>query len=142
VADEGDSLKHEVQYGEMHFVPKDQTPDRRQGFSFNYQRIRRYPFIGNGRSAILVLDEATSVLDAPTERALLSSIVDVSGNRTLIVISHRLSSIAWGNRFVLLDRGRIIESGNHEHLYAQSPLYRSLFDASVEDTMDVTESKT
>jgi ABC-type bacteriocin/lantibiotic exporter with double-glycine peptidase domain len=93
-------------------------------------------------ASILVLDEATSALDAPTERALLSSIVDVSGDRTLIVISHRLSSLAWVDRFILLGRGRIIGSGKHEQLYAQSSIYRSLFDASIEDTLDVSETTT
>ena len=53
--------------------------------------------------------------------------------QTLILISHRIGSLAWVDRFVLLDSGRIVEIGSHEALYARSALYRSLFDASAHD---------
>ena len=72
-------------------------------------------------------------LNAPTESAVLSSVSKFCERQTLILISHRISSLAWVNRFVLLDRGRIVETGNHEVLYARSVLYRSLFDASAHD---------
>ncbi len=82
---------------------------------------------------MLILDESTSALDAPTESAVLSSVSEFSEEQTLILISHRISSLAWVDRFVLLDRGRIVETGSHEVLYARSALYRSLFDASAHD---------
>jgi ABC-type multidrug transport system fused ATPase/permease subunit len=85
-------------------------------------------------SPVLILDESTSALDAPTESAVLSSVSRFSEGQTLILISHRISSLAWVDRFVLLDRGRIVEMGRHEMLYARSALYRSLFDASAHDT--------
>ena len=84
---------------------------------------------------VLVLDEATSALDAPTERAILAAVSTFHPQQTLVLISHRISSLAWVDRFVLLDRGRIVEAGRHEVLYAQSSLYRSLFDASAKDTV-------
>ncbi|MGA9672744.1 MAG: ABC transporter ATP-binding protein [Terracidiphilus sp.] len=84
-------------------------------------------------SAALVLDEATSALDVPTERAVLRSVAKFHAHQTIIVISHRIRSLAWVDRFVLLDRGRIAATGTHSVLYAQSALYRTLFDASVED---------
>jgi ABC-type bacteriocin/lantibiotic exporter with double-glycine peptidase domain len=87
------------------------------------------------RSAVLVLDESTSALDAPTEHAVLSSIAGFTPQATLILISHRISSLVWVDRFVLLDRGSIVATGRHDALYAQSPLYRSLFDASAKDVM-------
>ena len=80
-------------------------------------------------SAALVLDEATSALDAPTERAALQSLAQFRANQTIIVISHRIRSLMWVDRFVLLDRGRIVATGIHSTLYAQSALYRSLFDS-------------
>jgi ABC-type multidrug transport system fused ATPase/permease subunit len=85
-------------------------------------------------SAALVLDESTSALDAPTEHAVLSSIASLSPGQTLVLISHRLSSLTWVDRFILLDKGEIAESGRHEELYAESPLYRSLYDASTENS--------
>lgn len=80
-------------------------------------------------SAVLVLDEATAALDAPTERTVLQSLAQFRANQTIIVISHRIRSLAWVDRFVLLDQGRIVATGIHSALYAQSALYRSLFDA-------------
>jgi ABC-type multidrug transport system fused ATPase/permease subunit len=82
------------------------------------------------RSAALVLDEATSALDAPTEHAVLEGIAALDLQHTLLVISHRISSLAWVDRFVILDKGRIVEVGRHADLYAHSQLYRSLYDAS------------
>ena len=84
-------------------------------------------------SAALVLDEATSALDAPTERAVLASLATFRTHQTLIAISHRISSLVWVNRFVLLDQGRIVAAGPHSALYARSALYRTLFDASTQD---------
>jgi ATP-binding cassette subfamily B protein len=84
-------------------------------------------------SPVLILDEATSALDAPTERAVLSAISEFRTHQTMILISHRISSLAWVDRFVLLDAGRIASEGNHPALYAQCTLYRSLYDSSAED---------
>jgi ABC-type multidrug transport system fused ATPase/permease subunit len=84
-------------------------------------------------SSVLILDESTSALDAPKESAVLSSVSKFSAGQTLIFISHRISSLAWVDRFVLLDRVKIVEMGSHEVLYARSALYRSLFDASAHD---------
>ncbi len=85
------------------------------------------------RSPVLILDEATSALDASTESAVLANLSKLDDNDILVLISHRISSLLWVDRFVLLDQGRIVGTGKHEHLYAQSTLYRSLFDASQKD---------
>jgi ABC-type bacteriocin/lantibiotic exporter with double-glycine peptidase domain len=84
-------------------------------------------------SAVLILDEATSALDGPTEHEVLRSVAGFRLHQTIIVISHRIRSLGWLDRFVLLDQGRIAATGNHTVLYAQSNLYRSLFEASVEN---------
>jgi ABC-type bacteriocin/lantibiotic exporter with double-glycine peptidase domain len=84
-------------------------------------------------SAALLLDEATSALDVPTERAVLRSVAKFCTHQTIIVISHRIRSLAWVDRFVLLDQGRIAATGTHSTLYAQSVLYRSLYDSSAQD---------
>jgi ABC-type bacteriocin/lantibiotic exporter with double-glycine peptidase domain len=85
-------------------------------------------------SAVLVFDESTSALDAPTEHAVLSKLATFGERQTLILISHRLSSLAWVDRFALLDRGRVSKTGTHEQLYAQSAIYRSLYDTSLQET--------
>jgi len=84
-------------------------------------------------SAALILDEATSALDAPTECAVFASLAELRPHRTLIVISHHISSLTWVDRFALLDQGRVIATGGHSLLYAQSALYRTLFDTSAHD---------
>ena len=84
-------------------------------------------------SAALVLDEATSALDVPTERDLLESVANFRTHQTIVVISHRLRSLAWVDRFVLLDHGLIAAIGAHSVLYPRSALYRSLYDASAKN---------
>jgi ABC-type bacteriocin/lantibiotic exporter with double-glycine peptidase domain len=84
-------------------------------------------------STALVLDEATSALDVPTERAVLQSVAKFRSHQTIVVISHRIRSLASVDRFVLLDQGRIVATGTHSELYAQSALYRALFDAPFQD---------
>jgi ABC-type multidrug transport system fused ATPase/permease subunit len=85
------------------------------------------------KSAVLALDEATSALDALTERMVLRSLAQFRAQQTMIVVSHRIKSLAWANRFVLVDQGKIAAVGTHSVLYAQSALYRALFDASAQD---------
>jgi ABC-type multidrug transport system fused ATPase/permease subunit len=84
-------------------------------------------------SAALVLDEATSALDVPSERAVLASAAEYCAHRTLVIISHRISSLVWVDQLVLLDQGRIAAVGTHSALYARSVLYRAMFDASTRD---------
>jgi ABC-type bacteriocin/lantibiotic exporter with double-glycine peptidase domain len=78
-------------------------------------------------AAVLILDEATSALDGPTEREVLRSVAGFHRHQTIIVISHRIKSLGWVDRFVLLDQGHIVATGAHSILFAQSALYRSLF---------------
>jgi ATP-binding cassette subfamily B protein len=85
------------------------------------------------KAAVLVLDESTSNLDAATEQVVFASVADFNPGQTLIIISHRIISLTWVDRFLVLDRGRIVESGSHSKLYAQSGLYRTLFDVSVQE---------
>lgn len=76
---------------------------------------------------ILVLDEATSSLDSESEALIQDALAHVMTQRTSIVIAHRLSTILAADLILVMDRGRIVESGNHATLLAQGGLYTSLY---------------
>ncbi|EFR01302.1 multidrug resistance protein 2 [Nannizzia gypsea CBS 118893] len=88
--------------------------------------------VGNPR--ILILDEATSALDSETEARLLSTMAGEDSKRTTIVIAHRLSTIRNSDNIVVLNAGRVVESGRHEDLLAAKSYYYDLVEAqNIED---------
>ena len=76
---------------------------------------------------ILILDEATSALDTESEQAVQQAIERLATNRTSLIIAHRLSTIQHADRIVMLDGGRLIESGTHAELLAQGGAYSHLY---------------
>ena len=78
-------------------------------------------------SALFILDEPTSNLDARAEYDLFSNIRALTRGRTAIIISHRFSTVSMAERIVVLDKGRLIESGTHLDLLARHGQYAALY---------------
>ncbi|MFF3851170.1 ABC transporter ATP-binding protein [Streptomyces sp. NPDC002328] len=85
---------------------------------------------------VLILDEATSALDTRTEHAVQEAIDALSADRTTLTIAHRLSTVRGADQIVVLDAGRVAESGTHEELLARGGRYAALVrrDARLEPT--------
>ena len=77
---------------------------------------------------ILILDEATSALDTESEKLVQDAINNMMQNRTSIVIAHRLSTIRHADEIIVLQKGAIVERGNHDALIAQDGYYRKLIE--------------
>ncbi|WP_444939030.1 lipid A export permease/ATP-binding protein MsbA [Microbulbifer sp. JMSA002] len=75
---------------------------------------------------VLILDEATSALDNESERHIQSALTEVMKNRTTFVIAHRLSTIESADRILVMEKGRIVESGKHSELLARGGRYATL----------------
>ena len=78
-------------------------------------------------SPIILLDEATSSLDAESEEKVQNAIFNLTKNRTTLVIAHRLSTINKANKIILLKEGTVLKSGTHSELLKNSPEYESLY---------------
>ena len=76
---------------------------------------------------ILILDEATSSLDSITEQAIQETLEEVMKGKTVIVVAHRLSTIAHLDRILVFDQGRVVEDGSHAELLALNGSYQRLW---------------
>lgn len=83
---------------------------------------------------IIIFDEATSSLDSQSERAILGALDKISHDATTMVIAHRLSTVVDADVILVMDNGRIVESGNHEELLLKEGLYNKLWEIQQNDS--------
>ena len=91
---------------------------------------------------ILILDEATSALDSRTEAEIQDTLARISEQRTTITIAHRLSTIVDADQIIVMDAGRIAESGSHASLLKKQGLYAEMWARQqTEDEEDVAAAE-
>ena len=89
---------------------------------------------------ILLFDEATSALDSRTEQEILSTLRAVAEHRTTISIAHRLSTIADADRILVLDQGRLAETGSHLELLRRDGLYAEMWQRQAAESDELEEA--
>ena len=88
---------------------------------------------------ILIFDEATSALDSKSEKAIQAELKEISENRTTLVIAHRLSTIVDADQIIVLEHGRIAESGTHRELLERNGLYAHMWSLQQQENTAQTE---
>jgi len=77
---------------------------------------------------ILILDEPTSAIDAKAEYEIFQNVQELQKDKTVLIISHRFSTVRHADRIIVLNQGKIIEEGSHEVLMKKKGLYAELFE--------------
>lgn len=151
-----DTVRHNIAYGKPEAT--DQEVEEAARIAFAHDFILEMPegyetlvgergiFLSGGQrqrlaiarailvnAPVLILDEATSALDAESERLVQKAIGNLIRNRTTIVIAHRLSTIRRADMIVVMESGRIIETGTHSELLASGGQYRKLYELQFAD---------
>lgn len=80
-----------------------------------------------GNREMIIFDEATSNIDIESEEGILEAIYELSKNKTILVISHRLANVTNADKIYVMKNGKIIENGNHDELYAVKGEYFAMF---------------
>ena len=78
--------------------------------------------------SVYFFDEATSALDSSTEKEIIKNLEKISENKTTLIIAHRLSTVSKADNIIVIDQGRIVESGNHEELLKAKGLYLEMWE--------------
>ena len=84
---------------------------------------------------ILILDDATSSVDAQTEAAIKRGLREAMAGRTTFIVAHRMSTISLADEVVVMDGGRIVDRGTHDELLERCPLYAEIAEYGCEDSV-------
>ena len=95
----------------------------------------------NKNPKILILDEATAAMDTRTERAIQDAIDRLSIGRTTIMIAHRLSTLRNADNLIVIEKGKVEESGSHKELMARDGIFRRLYNMQLEAMRNVIEEE-
>ena len=151
-----DTVRYNITYGRPEATPEQVVEAARIAFAHDfimelpsgYDTVigERGTFLSGGQrqrlaiaravltdAPVLILDEATSALDAESERLVQKALANLIQNRTTVVIAHRLSTIRRADLIVVMEKGRIVETGKHTELLAQEGLYRRLYELQFAD---------
>ena len=80
------------------------------------------------KAPVLLLDDTLSAVDADTEQRILASLEQLRGQQTLVVISHRVSSVRSCDEIVVLEEGGVVQRGTHQQLLSVDGLYKRLYE--------------
>lgn len=90
---------------------------------------------------ILILDEATSALDAESEAIIQFNLANIARGRTLVIVSHRLSSLASADKIMVIDQGRINDIGTHAELMRRCAIYRNLWNQQNRHAVEIDDNR-
>jgi subfamily B ATP-binding cassette protein MsbA len=151
-----DTVRHNITYGKPDASPNEIERAARIAFAHDfiselpngYETVvgERGAFLSGGQrqriaiaravlsdAPVLILDEATSALDSESERLVQQALANLLENRTAIVIAHRLSTVRRADKIVVMERGRIVETGTHRELLLRAGVYRKLYELQFAD---------
>ncbi len=106
---------------------KTELRERGSNLSAGQKQLLAFARVAIRNPKVLIMDEATANLDVGTESLIQDAVEDLMVGRTAIVIAHRLSTIRNVDRILVLNRGRLVEDGEHDSLIAQEGIYASLY---------------
>ena len=81
--------------------------------------------------AYLILDDSTSAVDVATESRIQAALATMIPGTTRLIVAQRISTVLMADKIILLDKGEIVEMGNHQDLIARSPLYQEIFESQL-----------
>jgi subfamily B ATP-binding cassette protein MsbA len=160
-----DTVRYNISYGNPDATDEELTEAARVAFAddfiqelpHGYETIvgERGIFLSGGQrqriaiaravlvnAPVLILDEATSALDAESERLVQKALANLMQNKTSIVIAHRLSTVRKADKIVVMERGKIIQTGTHKELLAKGGTYKRLYELQFADEEDLVAKYT
>ena len=84
---------------------------------------------------ILIFDDCLSAVDTHTEEIILNNLKDASKGKTTVIISHRTSSVKNADKIIVLDQGKIIQSGTHKELISKQGYYQDIYNQQLEEKL-------